>query len=62
MELLYSWERGKYNIVVTNGQKISHWLIYHSHHVCESLDEALELFKKNKGIISNTIKKKRKII
>jgi hypothetical protein len=46
MELLYSWERGKYNIVVTNGQKISPWLIYHSHHVCESLDEALELFNR----------------
>lgn len=43
MEVLYAWERGKLVVVVAKNGKagLSPWLLYHSHAVFQSFDEAL---------------------
>lgn len=43
MEVLYAWERGKLVVVVSkNGkQGLSPWLLYHSHAVCTSFEQAV---------------------
>lgn len=44
MEIFYAYRAGKYVIlVVPEGQRISPWLRYHSHHIVATLDEAAEL-------------------
>jgi len=43
MEILYAWERGKPVIVFTDTKSISPWLRYHSSHIVNSIDDALEL-------------------
>jgi nucleoside 2-deoxyribosyltransferase len=41
MEVLYGWERGKNIILVASPDaSVSPWLVYHSHHVFPTLDEA----------------------
>jgi nucleoside 2-deoxyribosyltransferase len=45
MEMLYAWERGKRIVLVNrSAAQLSPWLVYHSHKVCASLDEALANF------------------
>ena len=42
MEVLYAWERGKRVVLVApRGAVVSPWLVYHSHHVFHSIDEAV---------------------
>ena len=42
MEVLYGWERGKMIVLIAPGNSIvSPWLIYHSHHVFPSVEEAV---------------------
>ena len=46
MEMLWAWERGKLVVLIDrSAAPLSPWLIYHSHHVCESLDEAIALLE-----------------
>lgn len=40
MEILYAWERGKH-VVVFSQNDLSPWLLYHSHKICGSLEEAV---------------------
>ncbi|KKK88857.1 hypothetical protein LCGC14_2738960, partial [marine sediment metagenome] len=42
MEILYSWERGKRVITVCEEDPRDGWLVYHSHHLYRTLDEAYE--------------------
>ena len=42
MEVLYGWERGKSVVLVAPRETIvSPWLIYHSHHVFHTVEEAV---------------------
>lgn len=41
MEILYAWERGKHVVVVIHNPEMSPWMLYHSHRVCQSLNEAI---------------------
>ncbi|WP_376710344.1 nucleoside 2-deoxyribosyltransferase [Pseudochrobactrum lubricantis] len=43
MEILYAWERGKLVVVVSKHGKqgLSPWLLYHSHEVCTSFEQAV---------------------
>jgi Nucleoside 2-deoxyribosyltransferase len=44
MEVLYSWERGKYIIVVCSKEAVlSPWLIYHSSCIVHSMQEACDI-------------------
>lgn len=44
MEMIWAWERGKLIVLVNrSAAPLSPWLVYHSHHVCTSLDDALAL-------------------
>ena len=42
MEILYAWERGKRVITVSEDYTNDAWLVYHSHHIYRTLDEAYE--------------------
>ena len=43
MEVLYGWERGKHIVVSASPEiVISPWLVYHSHQVFFSIDDAIE--------------------
>lgn len=42
MEVLYGWERGKRIVLVAPpGANVSPWLVYHSHKVFETVEEAI---------------------
>lgn len=41
MEILYAWERGKFVVVIPNGDEVSPWILYHSHKLCGSIEEAI---------------------
>lgn len=42
MEILYAFERGKLVVVVAkDGTRISPWMRYHSHQICNSFESAL---------------------
>lgn len=42
MEVLYGWERGKKVVLVApRDTVVSPWLIYHSHHVFHTIEEAV---------------------
>ncbi len=42
MEVLYAWERGKHVVLVApHGVIVSPWLVFHSHHVFHSVDDAV---------------------
>jgi hypothetical protein len=42
MEVLYAWERGKSIVLVApQDAAVSPWLVYHSHYVFHSIDEAV---------------------
>lgn len=41
MEVLYAWERGKHVVVVGRKGEMNPWLHYHSHKICQSLNEAI---------------------
>lgn len=46
MEVLYAFERGKMVVVVAStSAKMSPWMVYHSHKISHSLDDALEFIK-----------------
>ena len=42
MEVLYAWENGKKVYVITENGETSPWLLYHSHKVFKSIDEAIK--------------------
>jgi nucleoside 2-deoxyribosyltransferase len=42
MEILYAWERKKQVLIISNGNELSPWLLYHSNKICSSLDEAVK--------------------
>ena len=42
MEILYAWERGKRIIVVSEDFTEDPWLVYHSHNICRTMEEALD--------------------
>lgn len=42
MEILYSWERSKRVITVCKEEPNDGWLVYHSHHMYRTMDEAYE--------------------
>lgn len=43
MEILYAFERGKLVVVVAkDGTRISPWMRYHSHQICNSFDAAID--------------------
>jgi len=41
MEVLYAWERDKHIVIINPYGEISPWLIYHSHKICGSIDDAV---------------------
>ncbi len=42
MEVLYGWERGKKIVLVAPPEiSVSPWLVYHSHHVFHTVDDAI---------------------
>ena len=42
MEILYGWERGKRVIIVASHDSTNNpWLVYHSHHVYHSVEDAV---------------------
>lgn len=42
MEVLYAWERGKTVVLVAPpGAELSPWLVYHSHHLFDSMADAI---------------------
>jgi len=47
MEVLHAWERGKLVVIVSKygKQGLSPWLLYHSHGVCTSFEQALSYIK-----------------
>ncbi len=45
MEILYSWERGKQVIAISNNSTVSPWLIYHCHRIFRTLDESTAYLK-----------------
>lgn len=45
MEILYAWERKKSVVVVTKNSENSPWLIYHSHDILSSLNQAIEYIR-----------------
>lgn len=47
MEIHYAFEAKKEVISITNQEKVSPWLKYHSHVMIKSLDEAIQLLKAN---------------
>ena len=42
MEILYAWEHGKRVIIVSEEYTEDPWLVYHSHNIYRSMDEALD--------------------
>ncbi len=42
MEILHGWERGKRVITVCKDYSNDGWLVYHSHHLYRTMDEAYE--------------------
>lgn len=42
MEILHGWERGKRVITVCEEYSNDGWLVYHSHHLYRTMDEAYE--------------------
>lgn len=54
MEILYAWERGKHVVVVNRNSEISPWMLYHSHRVCRSLDEAITYVKDSDGTMPDS--------
>ena len=49
MEILYAWERGKRIITVTESWTNDAWMVYHSHHIYRTLDEAYAKIEKLKA-------------
>jgi len=41
MEILYAWERGKNILIIFGNNELSPWLIYHSHKMFRSLEDAI---------------------
>ena len=48
MEVLYGWERGKKIVLVApRDTVISPWLVYHSHYLFHTLDDAVKFINKS---------------
>ena len=45
MEILFAWERDKHIVVVSNEKENSPWIIYHSHKIAPSLNQAINYIK-----------------
>jgi len=45
MEILYAWERGKHIVIISGDEERNPWMIYHSHKICVSLDDAISYVK-----------------
>ena len=45
MEVLYAWERDIQVVAVCPEGKMSPWLLYHTHKICPSLEEATQHIK-----------------
>lgn len=45
MEVIHAFNHNKTVIVISNGNRLSPWLVYHSDHICDTLEDAIELLK-----------------
>ena len=45
MEILFAWERDKHIVVINQSKESSPWILYHSHKISSSLNQAINYIK-----------------